>query len=102
MKRAGYALGFRVHSGWAAMVAVAGSPAEPQLLDRRRIEIAERIGAGPAQPYHRARELGIAKAQEYLDRELAASRELAVSALKEVMKSMRVVACGMLVSSGRI
>jgi hypothetical protein len=35
------ALGFRVHSGWTAMVAVAGSPASPVVLDRRRIETAD-------------------------------------------------------------
>jgi hypothetical protein len=84
------------------MVAVAGSPAEPQLLDRRRIEIAVRSEAGPAQPYHRARELEIAKAQQYLDREQAASRELAIAALRDAMKAVRVVACGMVVSSGRV
>jgi hypothetical protein len=106
MKRAGYALGLRVHSGWAAMVAVAGSPTEPEVLDRRRIEIAARTDhMGPAQPYHRARELGIGKAQKYLDREAEAARELAVQALRNAMGDLgirRAVACGMLMGSGRI
>ena len=49
------ALGFRAHSGWAALVAVAGSPRpacppiEPLVIDRRRIELA-RAGV-PVQPY---------------------------------------------------
>jgi len=33
------ALGFRAHSGWAAAVAVAGTPRAPEILERRRIEI---------------------------------------------------------------
>lgn len=105
MKRGACALGFRVHSGWAAMVAVAGSPTEPQLVDRRRIEIADRIAAGPAQPYHRARDLELAKAEKYLARELSASRELATVALRKAMEDLgdrRVVACGVLVGSGRL
>ena len=35
------ALGLRAHSGWAALVAVGGGPASPQVLDRRRIEMAD-------------------------------------------------------------
>jgi len=87
------------------MVAVAGSPAEPQVIDRRRVEIADRIAAGPVQPYHRARDLGIAKAEKYLARELATSRELAIVALRKAMEDLgdrRVVACGVLISSGRL
>jgi hypothetical protein len=115
MKRAGYALGFRVHSGWAAMVAVAGSPTEPEVIDRRRIEIADRTIAGSVQPYHMARDLafvngsitkaGIEKARKHLDRGQQDSRELAVEALRKAMVELgdrRAVACGMLVGSGRL
>jgi len=88
------------------MVAVAGSPTEPEVLDRRRIEIAKRTdNMGPAQPYHMARELGIGKAQKYLDREAVAARELAIAALRKVMEDFgdrRAIACGMLIGSGRI
>jgi hypothetical protein len=87
------------------MVAVAGSLTEPQVVDRRRIEIAERSAAGPAQPYHHARDLGIAKAEKYLAREQATSRELAIVALRKMMDDLgdrRVVACGILVSSARL
>ena len=39
-------LGFRAHSGWAAMVAVAGSPIDaPQILERRRIVHRRSAGA---------------------------------------------------------
>src|SRR5882762_6158032 len=35
------ALGLRAHSGWAALIAVGGSAASPEVLDRRRIEMAK-------------------------------------------------------------
>ena len=43
------ALGFRAHSGGAALVAVAGTIDAPQILERRRIVIAD-----CKQPYHAA------------------------------------------------
>ena len=87
------------------MVAVAGSPTEPEVLDRRRIEIAKRTTEGPAQPYHKAQELGIGKAEKYLNRERAASRELAIAALRKAMEDLgdrRALGCGIVMSSGRI
>ena len=35
------ALGLRAHSGWAALVAVAGTRGAPAVIDRRRIELAD-------------------------------------------------------------
>jgi hypothetical protein len=36
------ALGFRVHSGWAAAVAISLDQRSPVAIDRRRIEMADR------------------------------------------------------------
>ena len=44
-------LGFRAHSGWAAVVAVAGSPDLPVILERLRIELAEIGIRGSKQPF---------------------------------------------------
>ena len=44
------------------MVAVAGSPASPVVLDRRRIETADTAILGPRQPYHAAERLGVERA----------------------------------------
>src|SRR5947209_4124817 len=41
MKSAPAVLGLRAHSGWAALVALAGPADAPQVVDRRRIEMAE-------------------------------------------------------------
>src|SRR5262249_18175538 len=46
------ALGFRVKSGWAAAVLLAGSADSPQLLGRRIIELCDPLVPGSRQPYH--------------------------------------------------
>ena len=51
------ALGFRAHSGWAALVVVAGDPRAPEVVLRERIEMADPELPGSKQPYHAAEEL---------------------------------------------
>ena len=46
------ALGFRVKSGWAAAVLLAGSAHSPQLFDVQRIELSDRRLPKTRQPYH--------------------------------------------------
>ncbi|HEV3080354.1 MAG TPA: hypothetical protein VGY66_11265 [Gemmataceae bacterium] len=46
------AIGFRVKSGWATAVLIAGSLKSPQVRDRRRIELSDPAVAGTIQPYH--------------------------------------------------
>ena len=48
------ALGFRVKSGWAAAVLLAGSAHSPQLFDVQRIELSDRRLPETRQPYHAA------------------------------------------------
>jgi len=86
------------------MVMVAGSPGSPDILRRRRIEIAERAIPGSKQPFHHAKELGIGKAQAYLDECSEASDALARSALEKAIGEMRefkIASCSILMSSGR-
>ena len=99
------AIGLRAHSGWAALVAVAGSPESPVVLDRRRIEIADRSIPASVQPYHAAQELGLGRAEKFLERCEDAARSLAQHALRKAIDSLdgghQVVACGILLGSGR-
>jgi hypothetical protein len=102
MQRA--ALGFRVHSGWAALVAVAGSPLA--VVDRRRIEIADPAIAGSVQPFHAAEELASAKAERLIQRCSKSTQRLARGALGAAIDRLRqtgheVVGCGVLLGSGR-
>jgi len=55
------ALGFSVHTGWAAVVAVGGPPAAPAVLLKRRIDVATTFDEGAV--FHAAQELPIEKAR---------------------------------------
>jgi hypothetical protein len=99
-------LGLRAHSGWAALVAVSGDPRAPEVLVRRRIELADPAIGGSTQPYHAAEGLALAAAEKLIRRCEEGSRKLALEAFRaaiaEVEKSGRnVVGCGLLLSSGR-
>jgi hypothetical protein len=100
------ALGFRVHSGWAALVAVAGLPTEPVILDRQRIELVETRTRDQLQPYHAAAELDLRLAEAFLKRCLVISQAIAIRALGTEIerlreKGYRVAGCGLLLRSGR-
>jgi hypothetical protein len=104
--RARAALGFRAHSGWAAVVAVAGTLRAPEILDRRRIQIADSSIPGSKQPYHAAEELPFEKAKALLQRCEQGSRRLARKALGELVAEIRakgysISRCGLLLASGR-
>ncbi len=99
-------LGLRAHSGWAALVAVAGTRKSIAVIDRRRIGIADPEIAGSKQPYHAAEKLDIEKAGELVRRCEHHARRLAREALREVIGDLRkkgheVVGCGLLLASGR-
>ena len=83
------AIGFRVHSGWAAAVAVAGTPARPEILERRRIDIADPALEGSVQPYHAAEDMPVAEARRYLDRCASASAKLAAKAVAALAAAVR-------------
>ena len=107
------AFGVRAHSGWAALVAVAGSVRAPEILDRRRIMLvdpnapAPKVpGHGPEQPYHIAKELKLEDAEAYLARSAKTACKLAHSALEEVaaalhQRGFRITGCGIVLASGR-
>ena len=76
------ALGCRSHSGWAAVVALAGPAASPQVIDRRRIEICDTGLRGSKQPYHTAEPMPFADAQAFLERCAGRTSRLATDALQ--------------------
>ena len=104
MKRA--AIGVRVHSGWGALVVVSGKPGAEEIVERRRVVIADAKMAGAIQPYHFAERLEIKEAEEHIAKCEATSARLAFTALREVLKQLeerqyRVVGSCILLSSGR-
>src|SRR5579862_3325992 len=97
-------VGFRVHSGWAVVVAVAGTPIQPVIVERRRIELAEKSRRETLQPYHTARELGAIRGRAFLDQCRVESEGLARSAVWAAIKLVggdRVRRGAILVGSGR-
>jgi hypothetical protein len=67
------AIGCRAHTGWAALVIVAGDPARPDVVARRRIELADPWGTLPRAVYQRSRALESAEAA----RRVAAAERIA-------------------------
>ncbi|MGO9271107.1 MAG: hypothetical protein ACLQOO_12765 [Terriglobia bacterium] len=109
MRRA--ALGFRAHSGWAVMVAVAEPMAAPtaptpMVIERRRIELVGTGTAAPVQPYHAARELDLERARQFIEGYTTEAKRRAESAVGAAIERLRVkdwevVACGILLASAR-
>jgi hypothetical protein len=100
------ALGLRAHSGWAALVAVAGTPRSPAVLIRRRIELVDPAVPGARQPYHAAEGKKLPKAREIIRRSTSDANRLARKAFRGAVAELeksghRVVGCGLLLASGR-
>jgi hypothetical protein len=100
------ALGFRAHSGWAALVAVAGTIDAPRILERRRIIIADPEMPGSKQPYHAAAGMPVPKAEALVRTAINSSRALASEAISVAIKALRsrgheVVACGVILGSAK-
>jgi len=83
------ALGFKLHTGWAALVVVAGAPGKFKVLLRRRIELLPPGDSIPRFVYHEAAELPPSQAAELVHRVEAASQEMARSAVKDILDHLR-------------
>jgi hypothetical protein len=82
------ALGFRSHSGWAALVVVAGSPGAPVVIERKRVQTADPGIRGSLQPYHAAKQMKLSDAEAFLDRCNAATRRMAETAVREAVAEL--------------
>lgn len=97
------ALGFRAHSGWAALVAVASPVAEPVAVLRRRVVLSDKT---PRQPFHAAEGQPFAAAEELIRRSADEAGELADGAVRQAVADLRAmgheaVASGLLLAAGR-
>jgi hypothetical protein len=99
------AIGFRVHTGWAALVAVAGPFQSVAVVHRAHITLADPALRGSVQPFHAAERLEIRDAEQLIQRCADSSRRLACEALRKALDDLRekgykAVACGLLMASG--
>jgi len=99
-----------MHSGWGVLVAVSGDPSLLEVIDRRRIVVADPAISGANQPYHhaaalRVSDLGLRESEKYLAGYATVSERLAFAAVEEVMRELekrdhRVVGSAVLLASG--
>jgi hypothetical protein len=100
------AIGMRAHSGWAALVALAGTSDAPHVIKRQRIETADPAIRGSKQPFHAAEPLELPEAQALIDTCTESTRELSRQALKTAIGELRgkgfeVIGGGVILGSGR-
>jgi len=98
------AFGFKLHTGWAALVVISGCPGKIQLHLRQRIELLPPDNSIPRFVYHEASECPLAQAREMVKRAAKASREAARLAVKQSIgeleaRGIRVRVCGVLCGS---
>ena len=104
MKQA--AVGFRVHSGWSAVVAVCLEKGAPEVLLRRRVHLVETFSYTFRQPYHTAEKMGLPDGREFISRTQAKARDLAYRAIRDLQSELEEAGChlncgALLLASGR-
>jgi hypothetical protein len=100
------AIGFRVHSGWAAVVAVCVEKGAPAVLVKQRVHLVDTFTYEFRQPYHTAEKMLLGQAREFIARMQAEARRLAYGATRELEtrtqeQGVKLTRCGLLLASGR-
>jgi hypothetical protein len=100
------AIGFRVHSGWAAMVAVSLEKGAPVILDRRKLLLVKTFSYTFRQPFHTAEKMDLNGAAEFVRGVEKESCELALAGVRTLQKELekldyKVCGCSLLLASGR-
>ena len=104
MKQA--AVGFRVHSGWTALVAVCLEKGAPVILARQRVHLVETFTYEFRQPYHTAEKMLLGQAREFIERVRDEARQLAHRAIHGLQSDLQkqgiaLKKCGLVLASGR-
>ena len=104
MKQA--AVGFRTHSGWAAMVAVCVEKGAPRVLVRERVQLVETFTYRFRQPYHTAEKLPRGEAREFVALVETEAERLAHRAIHKLQsdlekQGLQATRSGLLQASGK-
>jgi hypothetical protein len=78
------AIGVRVHSGWGALIAVAGQSGAEEIIERRKVVIIDSKKPGAVQPYHYVQEMELPPAERHLAQCAIDSKRLAREALGHI------------------
>src|SRR5215468_5525958 len=100
------AVGFRVHSGWIALVAVALEKGKPIVLARQRPHLVETFSYTFRQPYHTAEKMALDEARKFLAKQQAEARCYALAAIRSMEKDVaqqgyKLTRATLLLASGR-
>jgi hypothetical protein len=100
------ALGFRVHSGWAALVALSLDGRSPLVLQRQRPHLVKTFTYEFRQPFHTAEKKPLDEARAFVSNALAEARHLATRTVESARGDLqkqgyKLDRCGLLLASGR-
>ena len=100
------AVGFRVHSGWAAAVVLCGPVDAPVVVDRRKIQLVKIFTYAYRQPYHTAEKMPRDDAMKFIRGVQSDAKRLAVSFLRSLKADLaegdfKIVRSALLLASGR-
>jgi len=82
------AVGFRVHSGWCAAVAVCLEEAGPVVLHRERVHLVEEFTYRLRQPYHTAEKMAVSDARDFIEKARTTARELGYRAICQLRSQL--------------
>src|SRR5882724_9571327 len=104
MKKA--AVGFRVHSGWAAVVGVSLEKGAPVILTRQRVQLVKTFSYKFRQPYHTAEKMRLGDAVKFISGVRKEAENLAYHSLHQVKVDLekqgyQLDCGGLLLASGR-
>ncbi len=100
------AVGFRAHSGWTALVALAVTKGAPSVLARQRVHLVETFTYEFRQPYHTGEKLPLDEARAFVSRIQKEAQRLAFRAIRKLKDDLQergyeLARCGLLLASGR-
>lgn len=100
------AVGFRVHSGWSAAVAVTIERGSPSVVVKQRPHLVETFSYAFRQPYHTAEKMPLGEAREFVARVQEEARRLAYRAICGLQsvsqeQGIKLTHGGLLLASGR-
>jgi hypothetical protein len=87
------ALGFRAHSGWAALVALCLERNHPRVLARQRPKLVEVFTYEFRQPYHTAAKMPMDRARGFVAQVESAATRLAEGAIRTIQADLRKQGC---------
>jgi hypothetical protein len=100
------AVGFRVHSGWTSLIAIALEKNQPVMLVRQRPHLVATFSYTFRQPYHTAEKMTLNEAHDFLHRQRTETRRCALAAIRGAQKDVAqqgytITRAALLLASGR-